>query len=124
MIQLRENNPGIEFANHWTLPGGRVEAGETPQAAAGRELLEETGLALPLTLWKVYERSHQSRNFQIEQYVFRGHTDKPTDDMILGEGAALRYIERENISALPIAYGFDQLLVEFFAERCAKKHNA
>jgi 8-oxo-dGTP diphosphatase len=28
----------------WTLPGGKVEPGETPAHAAMRELLEETGL--------------------------------------------------------------------------------
>ena len=28
----------------WSLPGGRIEAGETPEAAAMRELLEETGV--------------------------------------------------------------------------------
>jgi 8-oxo-dGTP diphosphatase len=32
----------------WVPPGGKVEPGEAPRAAARRELLEETGLALEL----------------------------------------------------------------------------
>lgn len=35
------------FLGYWSYPGGAVERGEEPEAAAVRELFEETGLAAP-----------------------------------------------------------------------------
>ncbi|MFL6239563.1 MAG: NUDIX hydrolase [Actinomycetes bacterium] len=41
LLVLRAHEPSQGL---WSLPGGRVEAGESPQAAVAREVREETGL--------------------------------------------------------------------------------
>jgi ADP-ribose pyrophosphatase YjhB (NUDIX family) len=48
LLIRRLNNPG---SGQWSLPGGRVEPGETDKEAVVRELSEETGLdVIPGTL--------------------------------------------------------------------------
>jgi ADP-ribose pyrophosphatase YjhB (NUDIX family) len=42
LLMIRRANP--PGAGRWSLPGGRVEAGETDAAAVIREVAEETGL--------------------------------------------------------------------------------
>jgi len=46
VLLIRRANP--PRAGEWSLPGGRIEAGETEQAAALRELTEETGVTAML----------------------------------------------------------------------------
>lgn len=43
LLILRATEPG---RGQWSVPGGRVEPGETEAAAVAREVLEETGLVV------------------------------------------------------------------------------
>ena len=57
LLVLRAKPPA---ENHWTIPGGSVELGETLQEAAEREIREETGLIIqagePVYTFDVIER--------------------------------------------------------------------
>lgn len=44
---LRDDRQDIPFPDHWDLPGGGRDPGETPDDTALRELHEELGLILP-----------------------------------------------------------------------------
>ena len=64
VLLVREAKPVNR--GRWNLPGGHVDHGETPAAAARREAAEETGLDLPLAgLVGVYTGAQSVR------FVFR-----------------------------------------------------
>lgn len=46
-VILRDDTPGLPFADHWDLPGGGREGNETPLDCALRECREELGIAVP-----------------------------------------------------------------------------
>lgn len=50
MLAARRTSPQA-VAGRWELPGGKVEAGETPERAVVREVREELGVPIVVTGW-------------------------------------------------------------------------
>ena len=112
LMLLRDDRPDISYPNHWSLAGGRVERGETPEMAAHRELLEEIGVDLDLTLWKRYDRPHPP--LIVDQHIYLATIYLPLESLSLGEGQSLGFFKGYEMQNLKIAFGFDALLDQYF----------
>jgi 8-oxo-dGTP diphosphatase len=66
---------GVPLAGYWEFPGGKVEASESPEDAARRECLEETGLNVEIC--EAYPQVvHQYDHDKVRLYFFQA---KPLD---------------------------------------------
>jgi 8-oxo-dGTP diphosphatase len=110
LLLLRDNKSTHIFPNHWTLIGGKVEEGETPEMAADRQLREETGLEANLSFWKRYDREHPL--FIVDQHIFVGNVDASGGILVLGQDT--QFFKPGEVKHLKIGYGFKALLNEYF----------
>lgn len=113
LMLLRDDKPGIAYPNCWTLVGGHVENGETAEQAACRELFEEVGLKLNVSIWKRYDY-HYAPGVVIDQYIFIGKVNSENPVMVLGEGQEMQFFAYDEVKKLRIGFGFDKVLNEYF----------
>ncbi len=82
------------YSRGWMLPGGRVERGETPHAAAVRETHEETGLEVALERILVVD----ARRAGNTSFIFAGRVTGGELAPQLGEIAEVGWLSRDEIA--------------------------
>jgi 8-oxo-dGTP diphosphatase len=102
LLVIRRGRPPGEGL--WSIPGGRVEPGESDAAAVVRELREETGLAVRVgaPAGVVHRPGTGDTTYEIHDYVAEatGGTLRAGDD-----AADARWVTAEELHALPTASG-------------------
>ena len=104
LLQHRDEH-APRAADQWGMVGGHVEAGEDFDTAVHRELLEETGVATgpgDLVLWQEAEFAY-SDGYTGSYRVYAGQVDLTDDDIVLGEGRAIVFVDPAELGSLDLA---------------------
>lgn len=109
LLIQRANDP---FAGRWALPGGFVDEGETVEAAAVRELREETGLEVAeadLRLVGVFSAPGRDPRGWMISAAFA--IDLPAEPAaVAGDDAAEAELFAEDALPRPLAFDHDEIV--------------
>lgn len=112
-VLLGQRRKDDDFADQWEFPGGKIEAGETPEAAIIRELDEELGIKVegpclaPLTF-----ASHCYEKFHLLMPVFICR--KWQGEIVAREHQALKWVRVNNLRDYPMPPADEPLIAHLF----------
>jgi 8-oxo-dGTP diphosphatase len=100
-VLLQKRSAGRAMAGLWEFPGGKVEAGELPEAALARELEEELGIAVEigaLSPAAFASADNDGRHMLLLLYLCRDWRGEPR----ALDAAELKWVRPDEMGALPM----------------------
>ena len=100
-VLIAQRPEGKQLAGLWEFPGGKIEAGETPEAALIRELAEELGIETKqacLAPLSFASHTYESFHLMMPLYVCRKWQGTP----IAKEHAALKWVRPQRLRDYPM----------------------
>ncbi|WP_420862138.1 NUDIX domain-containing protein [Algirhabdus cladophorae] len=107
-VLLRDDAPGLRYANMWDLPGGGREPGEAPEQTLRREVAEEIGIA-GFGISSVFEKASDLDPMQSSWFFVSHIAPDLVAQMRLGdEGQAFQMMPLTRYLADPQVIGFQK----------------
>jgi 8-oxo-dGTP pyrophosphatase MutT (NUDIX family) len=111
LLQHRDDNPAIRYPGHWALFGGSIESGETPHAAACREILEETGYNVEnLGLFREFIQNRK------REFAYAGEIKASLNELSLTEGQGMDFVRPSDLPKLLIRPDDKETLKAYFGD--------
>lgn len=103
-VLLCQRHPHKSYPLKWEFPGGKIEAGETPEQALRRELTEELSIVAEIGQLFHEETAHYSvdgKTYNVRFYVVGRWEGEPQNNVF----ADHRWVRPEDIATLDILEG-------------------
>jgi 8-oxo-dGTP diphosphatase len=113
---IRARPEGTVYAGYWEFPGGKCEAGETPEQTTARECLEETGLNVAVVkLRRVIE--HVYPHGHVRLHIFDCAPVDPVAEPAPEHGC--RWVTAEELRQYRFPEANEVVIAELIAEAAA-----
>jgi ADP-ribose pyrophosphatase len=101
---VRQYRPAVEEYT-WELPAGTLDPADSPEQAARREVLEETGLTL-CELRYLGSFHPDTGRTQVESHAFFARASRPSETFDGEEGVSVRYVTHRELRQMIAAGEF------------------
>lgn len=119
-ILVAQRPAGRDLAGLWEFPGGKIDPGESPEEALGRELEEELGVraAVGAICSVVYHRYSDEKVILLLAYYC--HLEGEPQSL---EGQAIRWVSLEELAALAMPAADRPIVAQIIADKSSARHS-